>query len=77
MNLTEMLFLSRKTPKIECVSTSSGDEVFLNMTSEPGEYNSSARPNGKERERAKISRIARMYDKLIVDKTIYLANINN
>ena len=77
MNLTEMLFLSRKTPKIECVSTSSGDEVFLNMTSEPGEYNSSARPKGKERERAKISRIARMYDKLIVDKSIYLANINN
>ena len=77
MKLTEMLFLSKKTPKIECVSSSSGDDVFLNMLSEPGEYSSAARPRNKERERAKISRIARMYDKLIVDKTLYIANINN
>ena len=40
MTLSELLFLSRKTPKIECVSTVGCDEIFLNMSSEPGEYSS-------------------------------------
>lgn len=77
MTLSELLFLSRKTPKIECVSTVGCDEIFLNMSSEPGEYSSAARPRGKEREKAKISRIARLFDKLLIDKSLYIANINN
>lgn len=82
INLTKLLFAAKNREPVrvcsEPISSSLTADTKVGMTSPSGitSYASICRPLSAIKERAKISTIAILLDRILIDKDVYLANLN-
>ena len=77
MKLSSLLFESRGTKEIRCISDKTTPGPYhVGYTGAPGFAVSEARPEAKKNAPSKMSRIALLLDKILEDKSVYLATLN-